>query len=220
MTASRATSGLEQPATPVRTRDRDATTRMILDSAKAVLAEEGFRKFGINGVARRAGCDKQLIYRYFGGVDGLIDAIGTDLASWVGDRLGLVSEVHAPASYAELVERLIIAFAEALKGDMLVQKIIAWEIAEPSDRIAKLAEARSRSLAAWTKSARGALVPPSHVDVGAVIAVLIAAVQHLVLARAISGHFAGVRLLDDVDWNRIVIVLRRMIQALLVEPAQ
>lgn len=200
-----------------RTRDRDATTRIILDAAKAVLAEDGFRSFGVNGVARRAGCDKQLIYRYFGGLDGLVDAIGTDLASWVGDQLGPASDSLSVLSYADLIERLIIAFAAALQRDLLVQKIIAWEIAEPSEHIRKLAEARSRALVTWAQSARGSLRPPSQIDVSAVIAVLIAAVQHLVLAKSTSGQFAGVSLKDDADWERIVAVLRRIAQSLLAD---
>ncbi|MFN6986979.1 MAG: TetR/AcrR family transcriptional regulator, partial [Rhizobium oryzihabitans] len=69
-----------------RVKDRAATEKAIFNAARSLLAEEGFQGFGINAVARRAGCDKQLIYRYFGGLDGLIEAIGEDLGSWVKDR--------------------------------------------------------------------------------------------------------------------------------------
>ncbi|HCV71491.1 MAG TPA: TetR family transcriptional regulator, partial [Agrobacterium sp.] len=54
-----------------RIKDRAATEKAIFEAARSLLAEEGFQGFGINAVARRAGCDKQLIYRYFGGLEGL-----------------------------------------------------------------------------------------------------------------------------------------------------
>ncbi len=52
-----------------RSRDRAQTGAAILAAAEAQLAEAGFRAFGVNAVARRAGCDKQLIYRYYGGME-------------------------------------------------------------------------------------------------------------------------------------------------------
>ena len=44
-----------------------------------VLEQDGFEKMGVNLVARRAGIDKVLIYRYFGSFDGLLSAFGESL---------------------------------------------------------------------------------------------------------------------------------------------
>ena len=63
-----------------QTRDRARTEAAILSAAERQLADGGFTAFGVNAIARAAGCDKQLIYRYFGGLDGLADAIGRQLA--------------------------------------------------------------------------------------------------------------------------------------------
>ena len=52
----------------------------------------------IDGV-RRAGCDKQLIYRYYGGMDGLVDAIGGELARWFGADAALIDEVFPRLGY-------------------------------------------------------------------------------------------------------------------------
>jgi len=69
---------LETPGT-----SRDQTRERILDAAKRVLAETGYARFGVNAVAREAGCDKVLIYRYFGGVEGLAEAMGDSLTFWL-----------------------------------------------------------------------------------------------------------------------------------------
>jgi AcrR family transcriptional regulator len=96
-----------------RVRDRSATERAILAAAKGLLAEEGFQNFGINAVARRAGCDKQLIYRYYGGLDGLVEAIGTDLGTWVKDRIPEDAGGMFLLTYGDLMERLSLLHLDA-----------------------------------------------------------------------------------------------------------
>jgi AcrR family transcriptional regulator len=184
-----------------RQRDRARTEAVILAAARDVLAEAGFQGFGVNAVARRAGCDKQLIYRYFGGLDGLIDAIGGQLATWLSDRLA--AEAAPPASYRELAERLILGFLDALRADVLVQKIVAWELADPSPLVSRLAAARGAALNNWFLAQRGSLVPPAGLDAPALNTLLIAAVQQLVLSASATGAFAGVPLTSDADWQRI-----------------
>jgi len=51
-----------------------ATEKRLLEAVSKVIEEEGFTKIGINRIARQAQCDKVLIYRYFGGLDGLLVA--------------------------------------------------------------------------------------------------------------------------------------------------
>lgn len=50
--------------------------------------------------------------------------------------------------------------------------------------------------------ARGDLVAPAGVDGAAINAMLIAAVQQVVLSGSASGGFAGVALASDADWQR------------------
>lgn len=195
--------------TDARQRDRARTEAGIIAAARDVLAESGFQGFGVNAVARRAGCDKQLIYRYFGGIDGLVEAIGGELATWLGDRL---THDAAPAtSYAMLAERLILGFLEALRGDILVQKICAWELSDPSPLVARLTQARGAAIGAWFARERGTLVPPPGLDGPAINTVLIAAVQLLVLSGSAAGAFAGVPLRSDADWDRIRKAARALI---------
>lgn len=174
-----------------RRRDRAATAAGILAAARTLLAEEGFGAFGINAVAKAAGCDKQLVYRYFGGIDGLAAAIGADLAGRIG---AAVAPPPAGADYAAAVTAMLDAFAAMLRADPLARRIAAWEVAEPSPLVAILAEARSEALRGWIAGALAGRTPPAGTDAPAVNAVLIAAVQHLALAEAATGTFAGLRL--------------------------
>lgn len=201
-------------------RDRRATEKGIVDAAMALVAGEGFAGLGINAVARRAGCDKQLIYRYFGGLDGLVEAIGAGLATWVSERLAPIAALPPPASYRELVERFVLGYLHALRGDPLMQKIVAWEVAAPSPEVQRVADARSKAMRAWVAAIRGDFVPPIGVDVPAMNAILLAAVHHLVLAGAASGRFAGQSLRTEADWDRIRTALSQIIRAMVADASR
>jgi AcrR family transcriptional regulator len=195
-----------------RIRDRGATERAILNAAKNLLAEEGFQNFGINAVARRAGCDKQLIYRYYGGLNGLVEAIGTDLGGWVRDRIPEDTGGMFLLTYGDLMERLALLFLEALRADPLMRRIVAWEVSENTEQVRRLSEARSRALGLWLERMRGSLAPPKGVDAPAVNAILIAAIQHLVLSAAAGGQCAGLTLKTAKDWEKAATALKRLVR--------
>ncbi len=201
-----------QSETGIRVRDRSETAGRILRAATALLAEEGFAKLGINAVARGAGCDKQLIYRYFGGMDGLVDAIGIELAGWVEDRMPADGGSAFLLTYGDLVERFLLLYLDALRDDPLMRKIIAWEIAETNPQVRRLSEVRGKAMAQWLDRVRGNLAPPKGIDAPALNALLIGAVQHLVLAGDVSGRFAGLALASDQDWERLANGLRRLVR--------
>jgi len=184
-------------------RNRGRTQDAILAAARRVLADQGFAAWGVNAVARAAGCDKQLIYRYFGGMDGLAEAIGVEMAAWLDSALSARADAPPSASYAELMARLAIEYLDALRGNRLAQRILAWEVAEDSPLVQSFATARSKAMTAWIHRERGNLMPREGVDATAANAVIVAGVQHLVLAGAASGRFAGMTLTSDRGWQRV-----------------
>ncbi|OYY76575.1 MAG: TetR family transcriptional regulator [Sphingomonas sp. 28-62-20] len=196
-----------------KTRDRARTEEVIIAAARSVLADQGFQGFGINAIARQAGCDKQLLYRYYGGLDGLADAIGNDVANGLGQRLTEQAGEGVPDSYAGLIEKLVLGFIEVLRADSLLQRIIAWEISEPGPMVIRFASARSFVLRRWVEKQRGDLMPPPAIDAPAINAMLIAAAQHLVLSASSIGGFAGIDLVTDEDWSRIRASVRQLVRA-------
>lgn len=203
---------VEVPVPEKRVRNRAATEQAILDAAKRLLAEEGFQNFGINAVARGAGCDKQLIYRYYGGLNGLVEAIGTDLGSWVKDRIPDDTGGMFLLTYGDLMERLALLFLDALRADPLMRRIVAWEVSENTEQVRRLSEARSRALAGWIERMRGSLTPPKGVDAQAVNAMIFAAIQHVVLSAAVSDQCAGLALKGAKDWEKAATALKRIVR--------
>lgn len=196
-----------------RQRDRQKTELLIISAGKTVLAEQGFGGWGVNAIARVAGCDKQLIYRYFDGLDGLAAAIGLDVAAELVAALSK-GPVSKPQSYAELVAMLLDEFFEVLRANLVMQRIIAWEMSASNPLTVRFAKARGEALGMWVAKARGSLTPPAGIDAPAMNAGLIAAVQHLVLSGGANGSFAGMPLAAEADWQRARSAIRQMVFAI------
>jgi AcrR family transcriptional regulator len=198
----------------MRPRNRAGTERAIFLAARGLLAEQGFQGFGINAVARRAGCDKQLIYRYYGGLDGLIDAIGEELGSWVKDKIPQDTGGMFILTYGDLMEKLSMYFMEALRDDPLVCKIVAWEVSQDTPQVRRLSESRMKALGKWLEKMQGSLKPPKGVDTAMTNALIFASIQHMVISAAVGGQFAGVPLKSEKDWEKVAAAVRRLVRAI------
>lgn len=68
-----------QPARQARVRDAERSRQALLDAARVEFAEHGLAGARVDAIAARAGLNKQLISYYFGGKQGLYDAISAQV---------------------------------------------------------------------------------------------------------------------------------------------
>lgn len=197
---------------PKQTRDRGATQMRILDAAQTILTQSGPAGFGVNAVARMAGVDKQLIYRYFDGLDGLLEALGDRIAVWWHDRLMDDMPGLPPASYSELIERLSLRLLHILRTEPLAQQAALWEMTGESGIVRPFAEAKAKALTSWVARIRGDLAPPEGIDAAAVNAMLIASVSYMVVASRTSDRVIGLAMRDAQTWDRIEAALVQLVR--------
>ncbi|MCR9217680.1 MAG: TetR/AcrR family transcriptional regulator [bacterium] len=129
-----------------RARDRGRTEHKMIRAVGTLLARDGFQGMGVNALAREAGVDKVLIYRYFGSLDTLIDRYCQEVDFWpTADELISYDETAAmemPPS--ERLALIVKNLGRALLRRPLTQEIIAWELAAPSEFSRHLNAARKR----------------------------------------------------------------------------
>lgn len=128
-------------------RNRQATRDRLLASAEQQLIKKGFQAMGVNAIAARAGIDKVLIYRYFGGFEGLLEAMATEREIWPTLTLPQdSSESAAPADSPEDVDaefrerlaatpgpvlwQLVSAHVEELRRSSLAREVLVWSAAD------------------------------------------------------------------------------------------
>jgi AcrR family transcriptional regulator len=79
----------------------DDTRARILDAALRLLADEGHAALTVRRVATEAGCSTIGVYTWFGGKDGLIDALWTEGFASFAAALRRAKPLHAPLGRAQ-----------------------------------------------------------------------------------------------------------------------
>jgi AcrR family transcriptional regulator len=192
-------------------RDREATRTKIMDAAQRIAEREGFESCGVNAIAQEAGVDKVLIYRYFGGVDGLLSAVVADRAAW--------PKVDSPASptAGSGLAAALIDVARALRARPLAQQAVAWEATGHADRdIAKpITAGRESALTALGGALRQAHAMPPRFDLEAVGALVVAGLTTLATRTGSDTPYFGLDVRQDADWRRIEKAATTILRALL-----
>lgn len=199
-----------------RPRDRAETERRILAAVGETLAKVGFRALGVNAVAKRAGVDKVLIYRYFGGLDQLLAAYAERGNFWyavddlVGPRLPPPKE-DTLAGWMELAFRRHVAW---LKARPVTLEIMAWETIERNDLTAALADVREKRGLAAMQQVMARFGPPPGLDTAALVALFGAATNYLLIRARGVRYFQGLDLHRDEGWERLFSIIGRVGEAL------
>lgn len=192
-----------------RPRNRSATETRILDAARMIIARDGFTALGVNAVAAEAGCDKKLITRYFGGIEGVVEALGGELGFWVGP---VPPKTDPGASYADRMAELLNAYSAMLAQNDLLQRVLAAELEKPSAALVALDQKRTQAMGQWIAEARGTVQAPEGVDAPAINAILIAAVHYLTLRARTTGGFAGLDLSSEAARGRVQTALQTLLK--------
>lgn len=185
---------------PVRERNAQATRSLILEAVTRLLLREGFGSLGVNAVAREAGVDKVLIYRYFGGMDKLLETWGNNPNFWPTRE-----ETFGPSmerSPASLAAGMMKRHLRALQKRPQTLEVLAWETAAHhplTGVLARIREKRSEELMAALP--RGTF--PEAIDIPALTAIIGAGLQHLLLRSRTVDVFSGVPIGSPEGWERL-----------------
>lgn len=199
-------------------RDRDATRGRLLAAVATQIGQAGFGSVGVNAVARRASVDKVLIYRYFGGLPGLLAAYGEEGDFWwqVDDLLAM--PLPGPAHAGGLSACLGVVFSRHLsflRRHPVTLEVIAWELTARNELTVALERVReSRSREAMRRLAnRFARDEADFLHrVGPVLALLGGAANYLAARGRRPAVFNGMDLQSDAAWETLQHCARLMIE--------
>ena len=202
-----------------RGRDRAATEARILGAVGAVLARDGFGAVGVNAVARQAGVDKVLIYRYFGGLPELLRAWGESGRFWprVADLLGPDPQTLLARPAAERWACFFEHFIDELRRRPLTLEVLAAELLERNELTAILEAERE----AWGEEAArvlGGAELAARPHLQGITLLLVAGVQYLLLRSRRIRIFGGVDLHSDAGWARLKQSIRLLAQDAFAQP--
>ena len=188
---------------PAVTRNRKATREKLIKAVGSILSKNGFAGIGINAVAREAGVDKVLIYRYFGGLPQLISAFGCEGNFWpsVEELAGGDIEKFGQLPLEEKLSQLGINFMKALKKRPITQEIMAWEMIERNELTIELETIRETTMLRFFEM----FFPLSgdDVDLLPVIAIIGAGISYLVTRSRKIQMYSGIDLQSESGVKRL-----------------
>jgi AcrR family transcriptional regulator len=194
---------------------REKTERQILLALEEQIRETGMGGVGINAIAKRAGVSKELIYRYFDGMPGLMLAWMREQDFWTRNPGLLLSDEASQRTPADLVLSMLRAQVEALAGNDTLREVRRWELIERNEVSAPLAERRERAARDFIDRIDG-LSP--GLDAPAVVSVMLAGVLYLTLRAKTESHFLGLPLREPEGWQRIDAALEHLVSGGFPEP--
>ncbi len=204
-----------EPSGGVKTRDRAATEQRIVAAVGEALGRDGFASLGINAIAKLAGVDKVLIYRYFGGLPELLKAYGQSGTFWprISDLLGEHPPTILTLPLAQRYSLFFDHFIDELRKRPLTLEILAQELRERNELTIILEDERER----WGKEVAQLLSGATDeraADARSIALLLIAGVQYLLMRSRTIRSFGGVDVRSDAGWDELKIGIRSMSTAM------
>jgi len=186
-------------------KNKDQTKARILAAVDHILAEEGFRGLGINHIAKQAEVGKALIYRYFGGLDGVMTAYGATDQFWPSayEIRGMTREKFNELSLRDRCKRIFRNFRHALAKRPNTVAIYAWEMSEKSSIVKDLIAERTESSLNVVKEMLGQHKKAYSEYDHEMIVLLGAALLQLTIREHMDAPFAGFDLKESNTWDRI-----------------
>ncbi len=197
--------------------ERENTEARILDAVGTILSRKGFRYLGVNSIAREAGLDKVLIYRYFGGLQPLLRTFFARSKYWpsTGEILETAGGEDAdPATRAYAILR---GYLRELKKSDAAREVLRGEIAGREDVAVETAEERYRQGMELLNLLRE---PDKEIEgLTEMAALLSAGFTFLLLRRDVSSRYLGLDLGKDETWERLEKIIYLLVQLFYKEKA-
>jgi AcrR family transcriptional regulator len=186
----------------------------IVAAVGALILRDGIAGVGVNALARAAGCDKVLIYRYFGDLDGVYAAYAAKGDFWwtVEDLTQGIDPARTPL--AEALKTMLRRHAEALRSRPITLAVLAAELTQRTALVIALETLRERrALQASDWIGERYRLPPG-LDFEAVSMLLGVAINYLAVRARTLNVMSGVRIASDADWKRMFAAIDAILDAL------
>lgn len=204
MPAPRARRDASVPETDGRRLRRRRTEEALIDAVGSLLREGGVVAVGVNAVAERAGVEKVLVYRYFGGLDGLMTAYakGSDFWPTLDELIGPSGEVLADPDRIRAGARVLANYATAIRRRPVTLDLLAHECVDRNALTIALESVREQRTTELYQALSKAGVPVDG-PLGAIGAIFGAAINYLAVRGRRLRVFSGLGVHSDADWALI-----------------
>ncbi|MBN1332794.1 MAG: TetR/AcrR family transcriptional regulator [Synergistales bacterium] len=198
-------------------RNKEDTKKNLLASLDRILKERGFEGLGINAVAREAGVSKMLIYRYFGNMEGLLEAYAGSKGFWPAQKTemeNILSE-NRDRGIPDLASAYMKHFLRELRKRPATQEVMRWELSHQNEITRSLATIREEQGMEMMDFLEDQLKLKDQLDIKALTALISAGISYLILRAKTADVFLGIPINDDTGWERMETIIEVIFRKLL-----
>lgn len=192
------------------------TEKSQLEAVSHIIENDGFTKIGVNRIANQAGCDKVLIYRYFGGLDGLLVewAKRHDYYSFAYSEFIDAIKHAEDTGIKQIVKDVLMCQLHYLKDNALMQELLIWELSGHS-LFKSILEERERSGYKLQEELNRHLNIGSNNDMS--VAIIISAINYIVLFTRQYHKLNGIDFSKPEAWYRLETMISKYVDFIFEE---
>lgn len=190
---------------------REATEVALIDAFGRVVHRTGLRNVGVNEVIKEAGIGKALLYRYFGGLPGLVKAWGEQNNIWpdLSEFYELPVDLE-PEAARQMIKRMLLHHANSLREDPLRVELIAEEFMNPSPITESLGEIRQQ----LGREHRQIFDRhPAIREYNDLVRILMGAASFLAIRAVKAPWYMGTNLEKEQGWNELMTEMEMIVDA-------
>lgn len=180
------------------------TERQLLDAISRIIEKEGYSGLGVNKIAKEAGCNKVLIYRYFNGLEGLILEWTKENDFFTNAYSSLIikiQEADKDVDTRQLVKDVFSTMLQFLRKNDMMKQIFIWELSGnvKFTHIREIREKHGAKLYQLFEEKLNKTIP--NLDIH--ISLIVAGINFLVVQTSHYPHFNGVDFSLENSWVRL-----------------
>jgi Bacterial regulatory proteins, tetR family len=185
-------------------RDKEETKKRIVTAVGRQLASGGFRDLGVNSIAKEAGVDKVLIYRYFGGLPELLAVYASEGDYWPtsAELIGDPSMVKAD-SVADWLVYILTKVQMAIRNRPVTLEILRWEIVDNNELTHQFAKLRTQVAIECLTFINQQCPFSPELDILALSAFILSGVIYITLRTDTNPYYLGMDFKTEESWNNI-----------------
>jgi AcrR family transcriptional regulator len=178
-------------------KNREETERKLKEAVGELIKQKGFNGLKISKIARLADVDRKLVYRYFRGLNGLVEAYILENDYWMlfSDILKEIIQESGPGKHqATIVAILQNQFRYFYSGQEM-QRLILFEISQQNNMMQSIHKAREAHGQVMFERLSTHFAD-TNVDIRAITALLIGGIYYAILHARFNGG-----MISDIDIN-------------------
>jgi AcrR family transcriptional regulator len=198
---------------PKPSKNKAETKRRLILAVGEIVKEEGFSGLKISTIAKKAEVDRKLIYRYFGGLNYLIESYVVENDYWMlfADNMKKMIQESKFTSSEQLITAVLQNQFKFFFTEKDMQRLILWELSADSPLMRSIHNVRE-TMGQKFLELTDLHFKDSTVNFRAVAALLVGGIYYTVLhTKFIGGNFTDLDIATEDGQTEILKAIEQIV---------